>query len=85
MAEATVSVFAKDNCNSCSCLVSLANQQDLLAVTEGAVAVNLVDVYRAIGGGWEVRTTADPVELIPEATREELLDRTRYWDRTFED
>jgi outer membrane protein TolC len=66
-------------------LASLASQQDLLAVTEGTVAVNLVDVYRAIGGGWQVRTTSDPVELIPEDTREEMLDRTKYWDRTFEE
>jgi NodT family efflux transporter outer membrane factor (OMF) lipoprotein len=66
-------------------LASLATQQDLLAVTEGTVAVNLVDVYRAIGGGWEVRTTADPVELIPEGTREEMLDRTKYWNRTFDE
>lgn len=66
-------------------LVSLANQQDLLAATEGTVATNLVDVYRAIGGGWEVRPSSDPLELIPEETREELEDRTKYWDDTFED
>jgi NodT family efflux transporter outer membrane factor (OMF) lipoprotein len=66
-------------------LASLATQQDLLAITEGTVAVNLVDVYRAIGGGWQVRTTSDPAELIPEGTREEMLDRTKYWDRTFEE
>ena len=66
-------------------LSSLANQQDLLAVTQGTVATNLVDVYLAIGGGWEVRETDDPNRLIPEETREEMLDRTRYWNRTFEE
>jgi NodT family efflux transporter outer membrane factor (OMF) lipoprotein len=66
-------------------LVSLANQQDLLAATEGTVATNLVDVYRAVGGGWEVRPSADPLDLIPEETREELQERTKYWDATFED
>jgi outer membrane protein TolC len=66
-------------------LVSLANQQDLLAATEGTVATNLVDVYRAVGGGWEVRPSADPLDLIPEETREELQERTNYWDATFED
>jgi outer membrane protein TolC len=66
-------------------LVSLANQQDLLAATEGTVATNLVDVYRAIGGGWEVRPSADPVDLIPEETREELQERTKYWDKALAD
>jgi NodT family efflux transporter outer membrane factor (OMF) lipoprotein len=65
-------------------LVSLASQQDLLAATEGTVATNLVDVYRAIGGGWEVRPSSDPLDLIPEETRDEIQDRTGYWDKTFE-
>jgi outer membrane protein TolC len=66
-------------------LVSLANQQDLLASTEGTVATNLVDVYRAIGGGWEVRPSSDPLDLIREETRDEMQDRTGYWDKTFEE
>ena len=66
-------------------LRTLSTQQDLLAVTEGTVATNLVDVYLAIGGGWEVRESDDPTRLIPEETREELLERTKYWNRTFEE
>ena len=66
-------------------LRTLSTQQDLLAVTEGTVATNLVDVYLAIGGGWEVRESDDPTGLIPEETREELLERTKYWNRTFEE
>jgi NodT family efflux transporter outer membrane factor (OMF) lipoprotein len=30
-------------------------QQDQLAVAAGNIALNLVDVYRALGGGWELR------------------------------
>jgi len=66
-------------------LNSLANQQDQLAFTEGAVASNLVAVYLAVGGGWEIRETDDPVQLIPDETRDEMLDRTKYWNRSFEE
>lgn len=30
-------------------------QQDNLAVAQGNVALNLINVYRALGGGWEIR------------------------------
>ena len=66
-------------------LNSLATQQDQLALTQGNVATSLVDVYRALGGGWELRPTDDPVDLIPEETREEMQERTKYWDRTFDE
>ena len=29
--------------------------QDQLAIAQGNVALNLIDVYRALGGGWEIR------------------------------
>src|SRR5262249_62344162 len=29
--------------------------QDQLAVAQGDIALNLIDVYRALGGGWEIR------------------------------
>jgi NodT family efflux transporter outer membrane factor (OMF) lipoprotein len=66
-------------------LTALNSQQDQLATAQGSVAANLVDVYRSLGGGWEIRASADPVDLLPEETREEMQDRTGYWDRTFED
>jgi NodT family efflux transporter outer membrane factor (OMF) lipoprotein len=34
-------------------------QQDQLAVAQGNIALNLITVYRALGGGWEVRTQND--------------------------
>jgi NodT family efflux transporter outer membrane factor (OMF) lipoprotein len=38
----------------------LAQQQDLLAQAEGEIAQALVAVYRALGGGWEIRLNAPP-------------------------
>lgn len=34
---------------------TLAEQQDQLAISQGQIALNLVDLYRAVGGGWEIR------------------------------
>jgi outer membrane protein TolC len=33
--------------------------QDQFAVAQGNIALNLISVYRALGGGWEIRLTAD--------------------------
>ena len=68
-----------------STLEALRSQQDQLATAEGSVAANLVDVYRSLGGGWQTRTSAEPADLIPEETRDEMRGRTKYWDRTFDD
>lgn len=61
-------------------LNSLQQQQDTLASTKGAVTANMVQVFRALGGGWQTRDDRDPVELLPEATKEELKSRTSYWE-----
>jgi outer membrane protein TolC len=34
-------------------------QQDQLAIARGNVALNLINVYRALGGGWELRLQQD--------------------------
>ena len=31
-------------------------QEDQLAVARGSIALNLISAYRALGGGWEIRT-----------------------------
>lgn len=67
-----------------STLVSLANQEDQLATTEGSVTANLVEVYRSLGGGWELRASAAPEDLVPEETRQQMRERTGYWDRVFQ-
>ncbi|MDZ7617350.1 MAG: TolC family protein, partial [Patescibacteria group bacterium] len=33
----------------------LTQQQDQLAIARGSVAQNLIQLYRALGGGWEIR------------------------------
>jgi NodT family efflux transporter outer membrane factor (OMF) lipoprotein len=40
--------------------------QDQLATAQGSVALNLIEVYRALGGGWEIRTrsTADVCAMV---------------------
>jgi NodT family efflux transporter outer membrane factor (OMF) lipoprotein len=62
-------------------LNSLRQQQDLLATTQGAVATNLVQVYKSLGGGWEVREGQAPDEMLPEATKDEMRDRTKAWEK----
>ena len=38
----------------------LFSQQDQLVVTEAEVVVNLITLYKALGGGWDLD---DPIEL----------------------
>ena len=45
-------------------------QQDAYASSQGNIALNLIGVYKALGGGWEVRLGAgqqfaSPVEALP--------------------
>ena len=54
---------------------SLLTQQDNLAATVGSIALNLVGVYRALGGGWEIRE-GEP--LVPPAIQEVMAKRTNW-------
>jgi NodT family efflux transporter outer membrane factor (OMF) lipoprotein len=50
-------------------------QQDNLAVAQGNIALNLINVYRALGGGWEIRMQNDncgPVPMANSVTPAEL-------------
>jgi NodT family efflux transporter outer membrane factor (OMF) lipoprotein len=52
---------------------ALVTQQDLFAQAQGQIAQGLVQVYRAMGGGWEIRCPALPgVPPNPYAARQEL-------------
>ncbi|MCE5267066.1 MAG: efflux transporter outer membrane subunit [Planctomycetaceae bacterium] len=44
---------------------SLTQQEDQLAVAEGSVAQFLIQLYRALGGGWEIRLAGGPQPLGP--------------------
>jgi NodT family efflux transporter outer membrane factor (OMF) lipoprotein len=41
----------------------LVTQQDKLAQSRGDIALGFIHVYKALGGGWEIRLSEQPVEL----------------------
>jgi NodT family efflux transporter outer membrane factor (OMF) lipoprotein len=43
----------------------LTQQQDQLAVVEGSVAQNLIQLYRALGGGWQIRLGGAAARPLP--------------------
>jgi NodT family efflux transporter outer membrane factor (OMF) lipoprotein len=55
----------------------LTSQQDNLVFTAGSVGLNLVAMYRALGGGWEIRGEND---FIPASIKEEMETRTDWGD-----
>ena len=54
---------------------ALLSQQDALASTLGTIATSLVGVYRALGGGWEIREGQD---LLPPEIKTEMRQRTQW-------
>jgi len=54
---------------------SLASQQDAYASTRGNIATNLIALYKALGGGWEVRIGND---FVPTGVRDEMKERTDW-------
>jgi NodT family efflux transporter outer membrane factor (OMF) lipoprotein len=54
---------------------ALLTEQNNLALTLGSISANLVGVYRALGGGWEIR---EGKELIPSDIRETMAERTHW-------
>jgi len=65
-------------------LAANVQQQDLYASTQGDVAANLVQVYRALGGGWAIRQGRDPVDSLPESMKDDMRERTRQWQGVLE-
>lgn len=53
----------------------LAEQQDKLVFTTGSVGQNLIAMYKALGGGWEIREGQD---FIPASLKEEMEKRTNW-------
>jgi NodT family efflux transporter outer membrane factor (OMF) lipoprotein len=54
---------------------SLFDTQNRLATTRSAAATNLVALYKALGGGWEVREDSQPVS---EPNAHEMKNRTNW-------
>jgi NodT family efflux transporter outer membrane factor (OMF) lipoprotein len=55
----------------------LLKQQDNFAQTLGLIATSLIDVYRNLGGGWQIR---EGKEFVPEPIREAMANRTNWGD-----
>jgi len=56
---------------------TLVQQQDTLAQAQGEIATGLIQVYRALGGGWQIRlngceSTGLPAHVAPQPTEVEL-------------
>ncbi len=56
---------------------ALLSEQDNLASTLGDIAFNLVGVYRALGGGWQIREGQD---FVPEEIKQQMAKRTNWGD-----
>jgi NodT family efflux transporter outer membrane factor (OMF) lipoprotein len=54
---------------------NLYTAQNDLAIAEGNVSTGLATVYRALGGGWQIR---DNNEFVPAQTVEEMRNRTNW-------
>jgi len=50
-------------------------EQDFLTVTKGSVVLNFIAMYKALGGGWQIREGRD---FVPEETRKEMQHRTNW-------
>ncbi len=55
----------------------LVQQEDRLSTVRGDVARNLITVYKALGGGWEIRQGKD---FIPAEIKREMRERTDWGD-----
>ena len=61
-------------------LIAHLNQQNQLTTVRGDVSTSLVQVFKSLGGGWEIREDRDPVDLLPVEMKEEMRTRTRQWE-----
>ena len=53
----------------------LTTEQSRLVATRGSVALNVVALYRALGGGWELRESQD---LVPASIKDQMRERTKW-------
>ena len=56
---------------------TLFGQQDRLVTTRGGVTQSLIQLYKAMGGGWQ---TARAHPVVDEATRQQMTERSRWKD-----
>ena len=66
-------------------LTQQAEQQDALTATNGTIATNLVDMYKVLGGGWQIDGERAVEDYATEEDKQELRTRTKYWNKTLPD
>ncbi len=54
---------------------ALVAQQDLKTARQGEIATNLIAMYRALGGGWQIRRGND---FVPLETKQQMKQRTNW-------
>ncbi len=54
---------------------TLVTSQQVLVDTTGNIAINLIALYKAVGGGWETRAEKD---FVPEAVKKTMQERTNW-------
>ena len=61
---------------------TLVAQQDLWTRARGSIALNLIALYKALGGGWNLRNDPDSQQpdYVSQKTREEMTQRTNWGD-----
>jgi NodT family efflux transporter outer membrane factor (OMF) lipoprotein len=52
-----------------------SQEQDFLTEIKGSVVLNFIAMYKALGGGWQIR---DGRDFVPEETRKKMQDRTNW-------
>ena len=60
---------------------SLTSKQDQYAAVQGNISTNLIAMYKALGGGWEIR---DRRKAIPQDIKEKMKNRTN-WGKMLDD
>ena len=66
-------------------LTQQTEQQDALTAMKGTIATNLVSMYKALGGGWQVAGERSAEDYLIEKDKRELQSRTKYWSSSFSD
>ena len=58
---------------------SLVSQQDTWTQTRGNIATNLIEMYRALGGGWQIRkSNGANGDYVPEELKNKMRERTDW-------
>ncbi len=61
-------------------LTQQAQQQDALTGATGKIATDLITMYKALGGGWQVDGGRAVNDYATEQDQQDLLLRTKYWN-----